>query len=221
MWLVPHSLSLGPEMSAEETQRLLDLLSRGELGLSWTAYAIVGLVSLVGAFLGAYFKRRGENYATKQDLRDLTTIAEGIRANIANESWQNQRFWEEKKIIYLDLIRGINRIADALWEHLLNGFDQRTHQQVQSPGRQASVKSLLESLDRYLQYTGVAFVFLSADAHEAMSGLAAKSKNHHDRLVADNDAYAYYSDLKKAVDEAYDRMIKAARTDLAAELRKP
>ena len=208
-------------MSAEETQRLLDLLSRGELGLSWVAYATVGVVALVGAYLGAYLKRRGENYATKQDLKDITSIAEEIRAKVSNKSWQNQKFWEEKKAIYVDLIKGLNKIADGLWEHVLNGFDQRTYERVENPSRQVATKALLESMDRYLQYTGVAFVFLNEQAHSAMRHFSDESKRLHDQLVNDNDAYTYYSKLKDVVDETYDQMIKAAKTDLSAELRKP
>jgi hypothetical protein len=73
-------------MTAQETQRLLDLLSQGNLGLSWVAYVTVAIVALVGAYLGAYLRKRGENYATKQDLKELTTIAEQIRAQVSDAS---------------------------------------------------------------------------------------------------------------------------------------
>jgi hypothetical protein len=208
-------------MTTEETQRLVDLALRGELGLSWVAYAGVGVVALVGAYFGAYFKQRGENYATKQDLKEITSIAEEIRAKVSNESWQNQRFWEEKKAIYVDLIKGLSKIADGLWEHLLHGFDQRTYERVENPVRQASTKALHESLGRYLQFTGVAFVFLNEQAHHAMRYFSDESKRLHDQLGNDHDAYKYFSKLKEVVDETYSQMVKAAKADLAAELRKP
>ena len=207
-------------MSTEEAQRLLDILSSGELSFSWKTYVLVGLITLGGAYLGAYLRRRGENFATKQDLHDITAIVEEIRARVSDESWQNQKFWEEKKTIYVELIKGLNKISDALWEHLLNGFDQQTFMGNNNPARQESAQLILNSLSRYLEYTGVAYVFLNEQAHTAMTNLSDESRRLHDELVAGQMAYAYFSDLKTAVDEAYDRMITAAKADLSAKLKK-
>lgn len=208
-------------MTAEETQRVLDLLSEGKLGLSWVAHATVGVVALIGAYLGAYLRKRGENYAIKQDLEGLTRIAEQIRAQVSDASWQGQRFWEEKKTIYVDIIKGLNKICDGLWEHLLHGFNERTHERIDSPARLAAAQGLLRSLDHYLQYTGIAFVFLSDQAHAAMRHFSDESKRLHDQLVADRDEYSYYSNLKKVAGETYDRMIVAAKAELSASLRRP
>lgn len=53
---------------------------------------VAGVGSFGGSYLGAYFKKKGENYATKEDLGDLvqqvravTTVTKEIEAKISDE----------------------------------------------------------------------------------------------------------------------------------------
>jgi hypothetical protein len=44
-----------------------------------------------GAYLGSYLKKKGENWATKEDVKELTRITKEIEAKITNEVWHQQR----------------------------------------------------------------------------------------------------------------------------------
>lgn len=58
----------------------------------WLLVSLLG--SFGGAWLGAYFKKKGENYATHEDLGKLvkqmeavTTATKQIEAKISDEVW--------------------------------------------------------------------------------------------------------------------------------------
>jgi hypothetical protein len=79
--------------------------------------AIVIVSSGVGAFIGAYLKKKGENYATKEDIGVLveqvaavTNAAKRIEGSITHE----YRRWEIKKEVLFDLLEKYARLDDAL-----------------------------------------------------------------------------------------------------------
>jgi hypothetical protein len=60
----------------------------------WLALGIAALVSGLGAYFGAYLKRKGENYATKEDVAEITRITKEIEAKISDDTWARQRRWD-------------------------------------------------------------------------------------------------------------------------------
>ncbi len=88
-------------------------------------YVIVPLLSLVGAglgaYLGSYLKRKGENLATHEDIGRLvdqvtavTQATKEIEAKISNEVWDRQRRWELKRDVLLAAARDLNAMQEAL-----------------------------------------------------------------------------------------------------------
>jgi len=101
-------------MEIEEVRRLLEnILSKG-IHLDFGSYVTLAVITLIGAFVGAYIKKRGENYATKQDFQDIlqqvketTKATEEIKAAISEEQqskrWEREdkvRFHEERRKLY-------------------------------------------------------------------------------------------------------------------------
>jgi hypothetical protein len=85
-------------------------------------YAGISLVSLlsagIGAYIGAYLKKKGENLATHEDFEKLLTEQKAtteatklIEARISKEVWDRQREWEFKREV---LLEGGRSIADFL-----------------------------------------------------------------------------------------------------------
>ncbi|MGB8494822.1 MAG: hypothetical protein WCE53_10525 [Candidatus Acidiferrum sp.] len=83
------------------------------------------LVTLVGSFggslFGAYFKKKGENYATHEDLGKLveqveavTAATKQIEAKISDEVWNRQRRWELKREVLFGLVKTIGDLSDKL-----------------------------------------------------------------------------------------------------------
>ncbi len=79
--------------------------------------AIVAVCSGIGAYIGAYLKKKGENYATKEDvdivvqqIAAVTATAKRIEGNIAHD----YRRWEVKKEVLFELLEKYGVVDDAL-----------------------------------------------------------------------------------------------------------
>lgn len=88
-------------------------------------YIWVGAISLVGSGLGAYFgaslKKKGENFATHEDIDKLvatvsavTQATKDIEAKISNHVWDRQRRWEMKRDALFALAQKLKAMEYAL-----------------------------------------------------------------------------------------------------------
>ncbi len=89
--------------------------------LVWAvALAIAGW----GAYFGAYYRKKGENLATKEDIGELTRRTKEIEAKINDQMWNKQRQWELKREAIFPAIQALDRTKTAfvdLWAaHLVN-----------------------------------------------------------------------------------------------------
>lgn len=93
-------------------------------GSQWALLIITSLVAFIagaaGSFLGAYFRKRGETYATKADLDELlnqlqhtTHVTESIRTQIQHNDWA-VREWKQKRVVKAEELLAATR--DALAE---------------------------------------------------------------------------------------------------------
>ena len=80
-------------MEVEDIRKLLDEYVANGVHLSLWSYLILAVVTLIAGFSGAYMKKRGENYATKQDFDDIlervketTKTTEEVKAVINRSS---------------------------------------------------------------------------------------------------------------------------------------
>jgi len=82
------------------------------------AYLVLtALVAGVGGYFGAYWKQKGKNLATHEDIDKLvdqvaavTQTTKEIEAKISNEMWDRQKRWELKRDV---LFQATKRLADA------------------------------------------------------------------------------------------------------------
>ena len=81
-----------------DKQSLLEAIVSGKVLVDWpfylTSLALLFLTVAASSYLGAYFKSRGEKYATKTDFDDLlrqqkraTQAAESIKTAISQQDW--------------------------------------------------------------------------------------------------------------------------------------
>jgi hypothetical protein len=74
-----------------------------------------------GAFLGAYFRKTGQNLATHEDISKLvdqvkatTEATKAIEARISDQFWNRQRHWEMKRDSLFEALAALGRLDDAL-----------------------------------------------------------------------------------------------------------
>lgn len=87
--------------------------------LTWVLTTLVG--AFVGSFLAGYFKKKGENIATKEDFKDLkeqtrqlTQTTKEIETKLEDQVWNRQRQWEMKKEIFIEATRLVAKADEML-----------------------------------------------------------------------------------------------------------
>lgn len=82
---------------------------------------VAGIGSWVGAYYGGYWKKKGEQAATHEDLqnvvkevRAVTKTTEEIKAEISGGLWDRQKRWEMRREAVFEMTRKIAGVDDAL-----------------------------------------------------------------------------------------------------------
>ena len=77
----------------------------------------------IGAYFGAYLKRKGENLATKEDLDALvhqvkatTQATESIKADLSGRLWLSQERWKLKTDLYISLLTMLDTMGNRCEE---------------------------------------------------------------------------------------------------------
>lgn len=75
--------------------------------LSIETYIFLFLLSVLGSWLGSYFKAKGKNFANKEDFNELkiqlannTAVVEKIKTDLSHKSWISQQTWIKKQEAY-------------------------------------------------------------------------------------------------------------------------
>jgi len=186
-------------MSAAELEPLLRRVLGEGIQLPPAIYLLLVVVSLlggtVGAFFGAYSRKRGENLATKADfesllqqLRRQTEETERIKSEIARAGWIHQRRWEAQALI------------EAFAKHM---YERGT-------------------LEKLLAYKGVAGMILTEHAGAALDRLSYEYNEMANLLIRDArpaDAFFRYGrpqfdGLLAQTEEVYRLVLSESQADL-------
>jgi hypothetical protein len=89
------------------------------IGLAWIVSIVASFVG--GSYLPAYFKKKGENLATHEDIQMLveqikatTEATKAIEARIDDQVWNKQRQWEIKRDALFEGCRAIANFDAAI-----------------------------------------------------------------------------------------------------------
>lgn len=89
---------------------------------------LTAIVAGFGAYFGAYLKKKGENWATHQDIEDLkgqtailTQTTEAIKATISIDVWSHQQRWDAQKTALLESLKALADADTFLWR-LVHAF---------------------------------------------------------------------------------------------------
>ena len=81
---------------------------------NWLFYLGTAVASLIGAFLGSFLKRLGEDFAAQQSIQKLTATVEHIKAAISDDVWDRQKQWEMKRDTVFEVMRILGELDNAL-----------------------------------------------------------------------------------------------------------
>lgn len=106
-------------------------------------FAFVVLCAGIGAYLGSYLKRKGENLATHEDVGNLveqvsavTTATKKIEATISDDVWGRQKRWELRREVLFETTKRIAAVRAALFNMSVN-YSLRKKEDKDDPTRQA------------------------------------------------------------------------------------
>ena len=81
---------------------------------SWLFYLGAAIASLIGAFLGAFIRRIGEDFAAQQSIEKLTATVKNIKAAISDDVWDRQKQWEMRRDAVSDALRALRELETSL-----------------------------------------------------------------------------------------------------------
>ena len=90
--------------------------------LSYAGISVITVLSAgIGAFIGAYLKKKAENLATHEDLNKLveqmatvTQTTESIKAAISDDVWDRQRRWEMRRDAVFSVMQALGKADETL-----------------------------------------------------------------------------------------------------------
>jgi hypothetical protein len=222
-------------MSAAELELLLRRVLGEGIQLPPAIYLLLVVVSLlggtVGAFFGAYSRKRGENLATKADfesllqqLRRQTEETERIKSEIARAGWIHQRRWDLKRELYWQLLQILEEIKQKgrwLAQSLERFWEPNPEAQALI---EAFAKHMYErgTLEKLLAYKGVAGMILTEHAGAALDRLSYEYNEMANLLIRDArpaDAFFRYGrpqfdGLLAQTEEVYRLVLSESQADL-------
>jgi hypothetical protein len=183
---------------------LFDLIGR---------YAGLFVTAALGAYLGSYLKKKGENLATHEDIRklvDQVRETERVKADIADRMWDRQRRWDAKKDLYIETISSIHKLHDLLIEvgEFRGGGDQTRLAE--------SVNQLKSDFDRFSHVGFVAPLFFSDAALRSIADIGQLAARWMTNVVGDGlfEPEEVQKDFTPKFHDAIMGLLAAARRDL-------
>jgi len=113
-------------MNPEQLQKLIETAIENKIEYYWVYPLFYVLSALITTFLFQYLKDKGKNYATKQDIAEITRKVEEVKAGI-----QNQQDVEKQKrqLKYDALLNALTLIDAHLSQALIPSQGQKIKKQ--------------------------------------------------------------------------------------------
>jgi hypothetical protein len=121
--------------------------------MDYLPIVVTAVVAGVGAYLGSYLKKKGENLATHEDVGKLvaqvaavTETTKQIEAKISHDVWDRQRKWEMKRDALFEALKDIGSMETCL-NNYISTFDAA--QQAPSERQLAWGDRKLEAIEQH------------------------------------------------------------------------
>lgn len=210
-------------MTSEQIHDLSNLIAGQLNGPPWWSYLVMLAFGAAGGFLGAYFKKKGENYATHEDFRQVleqqklsTEAVEDIKQVLLSRSWVKQRQWEARERHFSKILRELAALEVAAG-FLFVVVKRFSHQPkgIQELNDVAKVRWEHENNNMDMHMNVLAEAIGEAEMHlpmEVVQSVRTLIKNEHELVVGSNG-------LKLSQAAAWIEELGAARQAILAVAR--
>lgn len=209
-------------MNPEEIATIAGRAATDVGGFPWWAYLLALVLPLLGGFLGAYAKKKGEAFATKEDFDALlnqvkaTTIAtESVKVELATGGWVHQQEWHLKEKYYSGLLDALYRLKQSVAARLDHYMEPGSEYRDQEVGQSEHFKRQLvlsgNAFDDLHRLHGPAEMVLSVRAVAVLEKFYGAEWNAENFSVCNKE---YLDEVYEAVKEAHRVVLEEARAEL-------
>lgn len=179
---------------------------------------ILLVLAVAVIWLRSFLTEWAKNVATKKDVGDLTQITEGIKADITNKAWVEQKRWEIKQQFYWDAIGKIHDLGVInhtiflkLAEHKATGSEVPALELAdQLPSFLSQFKQTLMDFERLAE---VASIVTSEDVDRAFNTFLEEAKKAEEAFQKENEEQ-YFEHFAKQANALRDQLKRIAKADL-------
>jgi hypothetical protein len=209
-------------MSPEELRAVVQAAIRDGLHFPWWSYMLACVLSMLGAWLGAYIKRKAEDRATQENfktlreqLRKTTQDTEEIKTSLSSKNWLTQQQWAIREKHYMDLLASLTKLKLSLEDRASYFVEPGSeHNNSVSDGEHFKTLERVghESYQAIRELIGPASVFLSDKAIESLEKLV---RNHWNLAEFSAGTADYVFEVLPLVKEAQSVVLLEARSELS------
>jgi len=188
----------------------------------WWYLLSVIILTFVGSFLGSYFKRKGENLATKEDyeslleqVKETTSATENIKINLARGNWLHQRSWYLKEKYYTGLLEALYELELSLSNRLdlynEGDYQHADHLILNNPDYKKHSKTGRNAFKKLQNLQGPSEIVVSNKAIKALKNFYSKNweVSHFTTFTEE-----YLDTLHASVKSTRKIVLEEARSDL-------
>jgi len=200
--------------------------------MGWTvvlAWVLGAVIAGVGAYVGAYLRQKGQNFARREDLESLvqevkrvTQTAEDIKQEVSHGYWERQRQWEIKRDVLNQVAKSVKSLNVTLMG--LAAVSSYFHMETLSLERQlASEKAGAwgEAFDEFDRVATLVAVSCEGPTINACNALYVYAQQIARRLTAGDEKayeeqYHEFARLRWAITHAFRKELGIGETARAA-----
>ncbi|VWX36527.1 conserved hypothetical protein [Limnobacter sp. 130] len=212
-------------MPPEDMRIATEVAIQQGLDFPWWSYVFTLILSMTGAYFGAYLKRKAEDRATQENfdklrdqLRKTTQDTEEIKTTLSRKNWLTQQQWAIREQHYMSLLSHLMKLSLSLEDRNSYYMEPGSeHDRTRSQGEHFKELSRVgyESYQAIRELIGPASVFLSDKAIESLEQLV---RDHWGAAEFSAGTAEYVSKALKLVEIAQSAVLAEARNELTHSL---
>lgn len=102
-------------MTTEELKTVLEEVCGRGFHMNWFQLVVFIVITSIAAFLGAYWKKRGENLATHADIEKLTAKVESVKIDYQKNLEAYKDSLVRKKIVFEKQLEAYNELRKLIY----------------------------------------------------------------------------------------------------------